>query len=72
MRSELKDYISVVYGPSHWDDLLRIEAEIRQQKRDNEYARIELMQKITEWAAGIALFVVLVGGLGGFAWLATR
>jgi hypothetical protein len=30
------------------------------------------MQKITEWAAGIALFVVLVGGLGGFAWLATR
>ena len=70
MRAELKDYISVVYGPSHWEELLRIEAEIRQQKRDNEYARIELKQKITEWAAGVALFIVLVGSLVGFVWLA--
>ena len=42
MRSELKDYISVVYGPSHWDELLSIEATIRKQKRENEYKRLEM------------------------------
>tara|TARA_R110002049_G_scaffold158551_1_gene323424 strand:- start:349 stop:573 length:225 start_codon:yes stop_codon:yes gene_type:complete len=71
MRAELKDYISVVYGPSHWEELLSIEADIRQQKRENEYARIELKQKITEWTAGIGLFVILVGALFGFIWLAS-
>ena len=69
MRSELKDYISVVYGPSHWDELLSIEAEIRVQKRENEYKRLEMVQSIKEWAAGITLFFVLLGGLFGLIWL---
>jgi len=70
MRAELKDYISVVYGPSHWEELLRIEAEIRVQKRENEYRRLEIIQNIKEWAAGITLFLILVGALFGFIWLA--
>ena len=69
MRSELKDYISVVYGPSHWEELLSIEAEIRVQKRDNEYKRLEMVQSIKEWTAGIALFFILIGGLFGLIWL---
>jgi len=71
MRSELKDYISVVYGPSHWDELLSIEAEIRVQKRENEYKRLEMVQSIKEWAAGITLFFVLLGALFGLVWLMT-
>lgn len=70
MRAELKDYISVVYGPSHWEELLRIEAEIRVQKRENEYRRLEIIQNIKEWAAGITLFLILIGALFGFIWLA--
>lgn len=69
MRSELKDYISVVYGPSHWDELLSIEAEIRVQKRENEYKRLEMVQSIKEWTAGITLFFMLIGGLFGLIWL---
>jgi len=69
MRSELKDYISVVYGPSHWDELLSIEAEIRVQKRENEYKRLEMVQSIKEWAAGITLFFLLLGALFGLIWL---
>lgn len=72
MRSELKDYISVVYGPSHWEELLRIEAEIRVQKRDNEYRRLEIVQNIKEWSAGISLSLLLVGGLFGFIWMMAR
>jgi len=69
MRSELKDYISVVYGPSHWEELLSIEAEIRVQKRENQYKRLEMVQSIKEWSAGVALFLILVGALFGFIFL---
>jgi hypothetical protein len=69
MRKELRDYISVVYGPSHWDELLAIEADIRKQKRENEYKRLEMIQSIKEWAAGITLFFVLLGGLFGLVLL---
>ena len=69
MRDELKAYISTVYGPSHWEELLSIEAEIRKQKRENEYKRMEMMQSIKEWSAGIILFLLLVGGLFGFIFL---
>tara|TARA_R110002020_G_scaffold276610_2_gene491941 strand:+ start:1997 stop:2461 length:465 start_codon:yes stop_codon:yes gene_type:complete len=68
MRSELKEYISVMYGPSHWEELLQIEADIRKQKRDNEYKRLEMIQSIKEWAAGITLFLLLVGTLVGIIW----
>tara|TARA_X000001382_G_scaffold104917_1_gene80051 strand:+ start:315 stop:782 length:468 start_codon:yes stop_codon:yes gene_type:complete len=70
MKLELKNYICAVYGPSHYEELLRIEAEIRIQKRENEYARYEMIQSIKEWAAGITLFVVLCAGMFGFIWLA--
>jgi hypothetical protein len=72
MRKELKDYISVVYGPSHWQELLRIEAEIRVQKKENEYRRIELKQSIFEWGTGIILFLILTSALFGLLWIGTR
>lgn len=71
MRKELKDFISVYYGPSKWQEILEIEAQLRKQKREHEYRQIEIKQKIAEWSAGIALFVVCVGGLFGFVWLMT-
>jgi hypothetical protein len=72
MRDELRQLIShpAILGPSHWQEFLRIEADIRKQKREHEFRRMEIKQKIIEWAAGIALFFVLMGGLIGFIWLA--
>ena len=32
-RKEMKDWISAVLGPSAWEELLTIEADIRKQKR---------------------------------------
>ena len=72
MRKELKDFISVVYGPSHWDELLKIEAEIRVQKKENEYKRLELQQTILEWSAGVTLFVIFIGSLFGLVWIGTK
>ena len=68
MRSELKEYISVMYGPSHWEELLQIEADIRKQKRDNEYKRLEMIQSMKEWSAGITLFFLLIINMVGIIW----
>jgi hypothetical protein len=72
MRKELKDYISVMYGPSKWQEILEIEADLRKQKKKHEYRQIEIKRAITEWGAGIILFLVCIGALFGFVWLGTR
>ena len=70
-RKELKTWIcgSWHLGPSAWEELLQIEADIRKQKREHEYRRIEIRQKITEWVAGILLFFICVGALVGLVLL---
>ena len=72
MRAELKDYISVMYGPSKWQEILEIEADLRKQKREHEHRRMEIKQKIIEWSAGTALFILCVGGLAFFTWIGTK
>ena len=69
-RDELRTWISGTLGPSAWQELLKIEAEVRQAQKKHEYKRIETWRKVREVSAGIALFVVLVGALVGFVWLA--
>ena len=68
-RDELRTWISGTLGPSAWQELLKIEAEVRQAQREHEYRRIEIRQKIIEWSAGILLFVICVGALLGLVWL---
>jgi len=72
MRQELKEYISVMYGPSKWEEILEIEADLRKQKREHEHKRMEIKQKIIEWSAGLALFILSVVGLAFFTWIGTR
>ena len=72
MRQELKDFISVVYGPSKWQEILEIEAQLRKQKREHEHRQMEIKQKIIEWTAGILLFIMCIVALFGFVWIGTR
>jgi len=72
MRQELKDYISVMYGPSKWQEILEIEADLRKQKREHEHRRMEIKQAIIEWSAGTILFVLGVGAIVGFVWIGTK
>jgi len=72
MRQELKDYISVMYGPSKWQEILEIEADLRKQKREHEHRRMEIKQAIIEWAAGFTLFVLGVVAIVGFVWIGTK
>ena len=72
MRKELKDFISVMYGPSKWQEILEIEAKLRKQKKEHEHRQIEIKQSIIEWSAGIAVFIICTGCLVGFVYLGTR
>jgi hypothetical protein len=64
MREELRQHISFIYGPSAWDELVRTEARIRKEKRDQEYRKAEVIEEIITWTVTVTLLVIGVGILG--------
>ena len=72
MRKELKNYISFTMGPSAWDELIRIEAKIRKQKREHEYRKAELQEAIITWVITGLLLLSGIGAIIFFAWLAAN
>lgn len=59
MRDELKDYISLYYGPSAWESIVAIEAEQRKMQKEAVYRRQEKIDNLINWVVGIA--IVLFG-----------
>ena len=73
MRKELKQYISFSMGPSAWDELLRIESQVRKRKQEQEYRKEEIKEAIINWSVGIlAALVGLVILTVGFYFLGTQ
>jgi len=60
MREELRNYISTFYGPTAWKEIVAIEAKMRKQRREQEYAKIERQETIMAWIVGFITF--LIGG----------
>ena len=52
-------------GPSAWEEPLTIEADIRKQKCEDEFRRVETKQRIIEWVAGVFLFLINLAALVG-------
>lgn len=75
MREEMRKHISFYYGPSAWDEIVAIEAKMRKERREAEYAKIERQQQIMEVVLGIglalfaaaviSLFIYIVGAMQG-------
>tara|TARA_B110000977_G_scaffold142647_1_gene181066 strand:- start:194 stop:670 length:477 start_codon:yes stop_codon:yes gene_type:complete len=61
LRAEIKQYIQFGYGQSAWEELLRIEAQVRKERQKTLYRKAEIKQTIIEWIVGI---LVLVSGIG--------
>ena len=77
MREELRSHISLFYGPSAWDEIVHIEAQMRKQRKEAIYAAQERKQKIIEWIVGtlivgaataIMVFVIYLIGLSRGSW----
>lgn len=69
MRKEIKDYISLFYGPSAWEEVLQIEANMRKQRKEELYRREEMKRKILEWTVGIFAAAIGVAVMGFAVWL---
>ena len=63
MREELREHISLYYGPSAWKSIVNIEAEQRRLQKEAVYRRQERIDNIFNWGVGIGL---VLGGLAVF------
>ena len=61
MREELKEYISFVYGPSSWREIVRIEGEQRKAQRDAVYAKKEFIDSCIN---GVLITIIVLAGIG--------
>jgi len=61
MREELKEYISFVYGPSAWREIVRIEGEQRKAQRDAVYAKKEFIDNCIN---GVLITIIVLAGIG--------
>jgi len=68
-RQELKSFINFHYGANSWNEILRMEAEIRKKRQQEIYARQELIRKIWEYIGWGLLFCTIVGFIFVLAWL---
>ena len=60
-RQELKSFINFHYGANSWNEILRMEAEIRKKRKEEIYERQELIRKIWEVIGWILLFCTVIG-----------
>lgn len=66
-RAELKTYIQFSYGQSGWEELLRIEAQVRKRKQATDHRKAEIKERLITVTI-VAL--VLMAGVSGLALLA--
>jgi len=58
MREELKQYISWTLGRKAWDELIRMEGQIRKERKETLYRQAEKRQKFIEWLViGVAVLI---------------
>ena len=69
LREDLRSHISLYYGPSAWEEIVRIEGQMRKKRKEEVYAAEERKQLIIEWTVGIVMAVALASVLGGIVYL---
>lgn len=67
-REELKTWIQYTMGQSKWDELIRMEADIRKQRQQTLYRQRERRQKFIEIVAIILAGLIATGLLGGLVY----
>ena len=72
MRTEIKNFISWHYGPSGWEEVLAIEAQMRKQRKEELYRKEERKRIIIEWVVGILSAATGVAIVAGIIWLIGR
>ena len=69
MENDLRNFVNLSYGPNAWNEVLRIQADIRKQKKEAiEEAKRKQAQMIENIILGV-LVVFFLGGVGAILYL---
>ena len=68
-RYEMKTFLNMTYGPNAWNDVLKMEGDIRKRRQREIYDRQELIRKIWEYIGWTFLFCTIVGFIFFLAWM---
>jgi len=60
-RQEMKVFLNMTYGPNAWNDVLKMEGDIRKRRQKEIYDRKAFINKIWEYIAWFILFITIVG-----------
>lgn len=60
-RYELKQYLSLTYGPQAWNELLAMEGQIRKDRQKAIYDRKKLREQIINYIAIAFLVLTIIG-----------
>jgi hypothetical protein len=66
-RDELRTFIQFSYGQDAWEELLRIEAQVRKQKQATDHRKAEMKEMLINIALVI---LVMAGGIAALGLLA--
>src|SRR6056300_499899 len=58
-RAELKQWMGFTMGSKAWDELIRMEGQIRKQRQETLYRQRERRQKFVEWL--VIIIAVIIG-----------
>ena len=65
-RNDLRTFIQFSHGQSAWDELVRMEGEIRKRRQKEVYDKQKFREKVVTYVVVAMVLVVGVGVLGGF------
>ena len=65
-RNDLRTFIQFSHGQSSWEELLRMEADIRKRRQKEIYDKQKFKEKVVTYVVVAMVLVVGVGVLGGF------
>ena len=69
MENDLRNFVNLSYGPNAWNEVLRIQADIRKQKKEAiEEAKRKQAQMIENIILGV-LVVFFLGVVGAILYL---
>lgn len=58
MEYELKLFINMQYGPQSWNEILRMQGEIRKGRLQEKRRQQELFETVLTWAIVVAIFAM--------------
>lgn len=68
MREQLRQVITYTRGPSAWQELIKMEGEIRTKRQKMIYDQQERRRKLIEVSAISFMLLLLVGSISWFFW----